>query len=304
MTSIHPHEMLEGKKDTVFECGDFIPRLLAIVAELHPYHHGTSILVGKDNSQLTKAPASKVKETPRDPHSSSDFSNFEIESVHHTDKEIQADLDHISNLEESEFSSQGGAAEFQEIQAGIEFEGTAFAVQITPLKDTKKHREKTVAERWCDALLMADYICLAASAPYDLEYTKRESPAANEVSSSIGQDPARDTPASSYIPDYMMETLDNKNQTERLSTQRGTGGLPPETYSRMAEINSLEGMAQLTSRQITAADLELEKIRLESAMTRMRYRHEDNEKRRQHEEKMERMHHQAVSRSVNWTRAS
>ncbi|XP_077191790.1 uncharacterized protein LOC143836390 [Paroedura picta] len=190
-------------------------------------------------------------ETPRDPHSSSDFSNFETESVHHTDKEIQADLDHTSNLEESEFSYQGGAAEFQEMQAGIEF-----AVQITPLKDTKKHREK--------------------------------------------MDPARDTPASSYIPDYMMETLDNKNQAERLavSTQRGTSGLPPETYSRMAEISSLEGMGQLTNRQITAADLDLEKIRLDSAMTRMRFRHEDNEKRRQHEEKMEQMRHQAVSRSI------
>lgn len=115
------------------------------------------------------------------------------------------------------------------------------------------------------------------------------------------QDLARDTPASSYIPDDVMETLDNKNQTERLavSSQRGTSGLPPETYSRIAEISSLEGMGQLTSRQITAANLDLEKIRLDSAMTRMKYRHEDNEKRRQHEEKMERMRHQAVSRSVS-----
>lgn len=60
--------------------------------------------------------------------------------MHHTDKEIQADLDHTSNLEESEFSYQGGAAEFQEMQAGIEF-----AVQITPLKDTKRHKEKMVS---------------------------------------------------------------------------------------------------------------------------------------------------------------
>ncbi|XP_054828470.1 transmembrane protein 247 [Eublepharis macularius] len=186
-------------------------------------------------------------ETPRDPHSSSEFSNFETESVYHTDKEIQADLDHTSNLEESEFSYQGGIAEFKDIQAGIEF-----AVQITPLKDTKKHREKM------------------------------------------------DTPASSYIPDYMMETVDNKSQAERLavSTQRGTSALQPETYSRMAEVSSLEGMGQLHSRQITAADLDLEKIRLDGAMTRMRYRHEDNEKRRQHEEKMERIRHQAVSRSI------
>ncbi|XP_060103708.1 uncharacterized protein LOC132577963 [Heteronotia binoei] len=193
-------------------------------------------------------------ETPRDPHSSSDFFIFDTESVHHTDKEIQADLDPLSNLEESEFSSQGGAAEFQEMEAGIEFEGTAFAVQITPLKDIKNHREK--------------------------------------------MDPTRDPPASSYIPDYVMETLDNKNQAERLSTQRGTSGLPPETYSRIAEISNLEGMGQLTSRQITAVDLDLKKIKLDNALTRMRYRLEDNEKRRQHEEKMERMRHQAVSRSI------
>uniref|UniRef100_A0ACB8GA07 Uncharacterized protein n=1 Tax=Sphaerodactylus townsendi TaxID=933632 RepID=A0ACB8GA07_9SAUR len=191
-------------------------------------------------------------ETPRDPHSSSDFSNFETESVHHTDKEIQADLDHTSNLEESEFSYQGGISEFKEMQAGIEF-----AVQITPLKNTKKHREK--------------------------------------------MDPARDTPASSYIPDDVMETLNNKNPADRLAvtTQRGTSGLLPETSSRMAEISSLEGMGQLPIRQITAVDVDLEKIKLDGAMTRMRYRHEENEKKRRHEEKMERIRHQAISQSNN-----
>lgn len=62
--------------------------------------------------------------------------------MHQTDKEIQADLDPTctNNLEGSEYSYQGGSADFKEMQAGIEF-----AVQITPIKDTKKLREKMVS---------------------------------------------------------------------------------------------------------------------------------------------------------------
>ncbi|XP_062980831.1 transmembrane protein 247 [Elgaria multicarinata webbii] len=192
-----------------------------------------------------------ASETSREPHSSSDFSNFETESVHHTDKEIQADLDHTSNLEGSEYSYQGGSVEFKEMQAGIEF-----AVKITPVKDIKKHREK--------------------------------------------MDAVRDTPASSYIPDDMTETLDNKSQAERLanSTQRGTSALQPGAFSRMGVASSMEGMGQLNSRQITAADLDLEKMRLDGAITRLKYRHGDNEKRRRHEEKMELLRQQSASRSI------
>ncbi|XP_061482110.1 uncharacterized protein LOC133384211 [Rhineura floridana] len=194
-------------------------------------------------------PFATTPEASREPHSSSDFSNFETESVHHTDKEIQADLDHTSNLEESEYSYQGGSVEVKEMQAGIEFD-----VQI--IKDSKK-RLGTI-------------------------------------------DTARDTPASSYIPDDMTETLDNKSQAERMaiSTQRGTSVLQP-AYSRIGEASSLEPIGQLhSSRQITAADLDLEKMRLDGAMTRLRYRHEDNEKRRQHEEKMEQLHQQTTPRSI------
>ncbi|KAF7252650.1 hypothetical protein EYD10_02259 [Varanus komodoensis] len=191
------------------------------------------------------------QETAKEPHSSSDFSNFETESVHHTDKEIQADLDHTSNLEGSDYSYQGGNAEFKEMQAGIEF-----AVQIMPIKDPKRHRENP--------------------------------------------DTARDTPASSYIPDDMTETLENKSQAERLanSTQRGTSALQTGAYSRIGVASSLEGMGPLSSRQITAADLDLEKLRLDGAMARLKYRHEDNEKRRRHEEKMEQLRQRTVARSI------
>ncbi|KAJ6666995.1 hypothetical protein lerEdw1_018997 [Lerista edwardsae] len=194
--------------------------------------------------------AQSAMEPSRDPHSSSDFSNFETESVHHTDKEIQADLDHTSNMEGSEYSFQGGTVEFKGMHEGIEF-----ATQLTLIEDSKKHRKK--------------------------------------------MDIARDTPASSYIPDDMTETLENKSQAEHLaaSTQRGTSALQPEVYSRIEKVSSLEGIAQLNRRQITAADLDLEKMRLDGAMTRLRYRHEDNEKRRQHEEKMEQLRQLTVSRS-------
>lgn len=112
----------------------------------------------------------------------------------------------------------------------------------------------------------------------------------------------RDTPASSYLPDDMTETLENKSQAGQLaiSTQRGPRALQPEVFSGMDKANSLEGIAPLNDRQITAADLDLEKMRLDGAMLRLRYRHEDNEKRRQHEAKMEQLRQQnsrTVSRS-------
>uniref|UniRef100_A0A8D0DYC2 Transmembrane protein 247 n=1 Tax=Salvator merianae TaxID=96440 RepID=A0A8D0DYC2_SALMN len=137
------------------------------------------------------------------------------------------------------------------MQAGIQF-----AVQITPMKDSKKHQEK--------------------------------------------MDPTRGTPASSYSPDDITETLDNKSQAEQLalSTQRGTSALQPEAYSRIGEVSSLDGLGQLHARQITAADFDLEKMKLETAMTRLRYKHEDNEKRRQHKERMEQLHQQTPPRSI------
>ncbi|XP_032071958.1 transmembrane protein 247 [Thamnophis elegans] len=190
-------------------------------------------------------------EIARERHSSSDFSNFETESVHHTDKEIQADLDHTSNLEGSEYFYQGGNVEFKDMQAGIEF-----AVQITPIKDSKKHKDN--------------------------------------------MDAARETPGSSYFPDDMTEILDNKSQAEQMviTTQRGGNALPPEIYPRIGEANSLERMGHLNRRQITTTDLDLEKMRLDGAMVRLKYRHEDNEKRRLHEEKMEQLRQKASSQSI------
>ncbi|KAJ7341168.1 hypothetical protein JRQ81_004973 [Phrynocephalus forsythii] len=193
------------------------------------------------------------RETSREPHSSSEFSNFGTESVHHTDKEIQADLDHTSNVEGSEYSSQEGNVLFKDVHSGIEF-----AVQITPVKDSQMHREKML------------------------------------------QDAEGDAPASSYIFDDMTETLENKSQTGRLavSTQRATSVLQQEAYSRMCAASGLEGMEQLNSKQITAADLDMEKMRLDGALTRMRCRHSDNERRRQHEERMEGLRRQTVSQSI------
>ncbi|XP_062827318.1 uncharacterized protein LOC100566926 isoform X1 [Anolis carolinensis] len=187
-------------------------------------------------------------ETGKESHSSSEFSNYGAESVHHTDKEIQADMDRSSNMEGS---YQEGSADLKEIQAGIEF-----AVQISPIKESKKHKENT------DAVI--------------------------------------ETPGSSFNHDDIMETLDNKNQAVRLavSATRGTSTLQPEAFSRIDEASSLEGMGQLSIRHITAADLDLEKMRLEGAMTRLKYRQEDNEKQRQHEERMAQLRLQARSRSI------
>lgn len=99
----------------------------------------------------------------------------------------------------------------------------------------------------------------------------------------------------------MTEILDNKSQAEQMviPTQRGGNAMPPEIYPRIGEANSLERMGHLNRRPITTTDLDLEKMRLDGAMVRLKYRHEDNEKRRLHEEKMEQLHQKASSQSVS-----
>lgn len=60
-----------------------------------------------------------------------------------------------------------------------------------------------------------------------------------------------------------------------------------------------EELEQLCGKQITAADIELERIRWDFVLAKLKYEHEDNEKQRLHEERMEQIHQQAVKRSVS-----
>lgn len=65
--------------------------------------------------------------------------------MHHTDKEIQADLGHTSNMEGSEFSFQGGTVEFKGMHDGIEFD-----TQLTLIEDSKKQPKKMVSDNGSD----------------------------------------------------------------------------------------------------------------------------------------------------------
>uniref|UniRef100_A0A8B9T6Q2 Transmembrane protein 247 n=1 Tax=Anas platyrhynchos TaxID=8839 RepID=A0A8B9T6Q2_ANAPL len=60
-----------------------------------------------------------------------------------------------------------------------------------------------------------------------------------------------------------------------------------------------EDLEELCCRQVTAADIELEKMRWDFVLAKLKYEHEDNEKQRLHEERMEQIHQQAVKRSFS-----
>ncbi|XP_065445628.1 transmembrane protein 247 isoform X1 [Chrysemys picta bellii] len=113
-------------------------------------------------------------------------------------------------------------------------------------------------------------------------------------------DASRGTPTSSYIPDDMTEGLDGKSQAAHLENRakREADALQPEGFTSMGEISNLEELEQPCGRRITATDLELEKMRWDSALTRLKHKHEDNEKQRQHEKTMEQIRQQATPRSL------
>ncbi|CAM2111088.1 unnamed protein product [Caretta caretta] len=112
-------------------------------------------------------------------------------------------------------------------------------------------------------------------------------------------DASRGTPTSSYFPDDMTEGLDGKRQAVHLENRakREADALQPEGFNSMGEISNLEELEQPCSRRITATDLELEKMRWDSALTRLKHKQEDNEKQRQHEKTMEQLRQQATPRS-------
>ncbi|XP_074676629.1 transmembrane protein 247 [Strix aluco] len=60
-----------------------------------------------------------------------------------------------------------------------------------------------------------------------------------------------------------------------------------------------EELEQLCGKQVTATDTELERVRWDFVLARLKYEHEDNEKQRLHEERMEQIHQQAVKRSFS-----
>ncbi|XP_010574841.1 PREDICTED: transmembrane protein 247 [Haliaeetus leucocephalus] len=78
-----------------------------------------------------------------------------------------------------------------------------------------------------------------------------------------------------------------------LDMKEGTSAFQSEVST------SVEELEQLCGKEVTAADIELERMRWDFVLAKLKYEHEDNEKQRLHEERMQQIHQQAVKRSFS-----
>ncbi|GAB0187316.1 transmembrane protein 247 [Grus japonensis] len=101
----------------------------------------------------------------------------------------------------------------------------------------------------------------------------------------------RDIATSSFISDSKAGSMDAKCRMAHLDMKGGTSALQCEVPT------SEEDLEQFCGKQVTAADIELERVRWDFVLAKLKYEHEDNEKQRLHEERMEQIHQQAVKRS-------
>ncbi|XP_071891835.1 transmembrane protein 247 isoform X3 [Anas platyrhynchos] len=102
-----------------------------------------------------------------------------------------------------------------------------------------------------------------------------------------------DMPTLSFISDNASESMDAKCHTAHVDVKGRTSALQSEGST------NAEDLEELCCRQVTAADIELEKMRWDFVLAKLKYEHEDNEKQRLHEERMEQIHQQAVKRSFS-----
>ncbi|XP_040406816.1 uncharacterized protein LOC121066992 [Cygnus olor] len=160
-------------------------------------------------------------------------------------KEIQGNLQELSNLEGSEYSLQTTMDELEENQKDIHL-----TLQKAQNNDNRKQKQEK----------MGDII---------------------------------DMPTLSFISDNTSESMDAKCHTAHLEVKGRTSALQSEASTNAEELE------ELCCKQVTAADIELEKMRWDFVLAKLKYEHEDNEKQRLHEERMEQIHQQAVKRSFS-----
>ncbi|KFZ55642.1 hypothetical protein N338_13284, partial [Podiceps cristatus] len=86
----------------------------------------------------------------------------------------------------------------------------------------------------------------------------------------------RDMKTSSFISDSKTESMDAKCHMAHLDMKGGTNALQSVS-------TSAEDLEQLCGKQVTAADIELERMRWDFVLAKLKYEHEDNEKQRLHE---------------------
>eukprot|EP00075_Anas_platyrhynchos_P007730 XP_021128037.1 transmembrane protein 247 isoform X1 [Anas platyrhynchos] len=160
-------------------------------------------------------------------------------------KEIQGNLQELSNLEGSGYSLQTTMDALEENQKGIHLK-----LREAQNNDNRKQKQEK----------MGDVV---------------------------------DMPTLSFISDNASESMDAKCHTAHVDVKGRTSALQSEGST------NAEDLEELCCRQVTAADIELEKMRWDFVLAKLKYEHEDNEKQRLHEERMEQIHQQAVKRSFS-----
>ncbi|KFV91803.1 hypothetical protein N326_00409, partial [Eurypyga helias] len=82
---------------------------------------------------------------------------------------------------------------------------------------------------------------------------------------------------SSFISDSITGSMGTVCHGAHLDMSGGTPTLQSEVSTSAEELEQLHG------RQVTAADIELERMRWDFVLAKLKYEHEDNEKQRLHE---------------------
>lgn len=95
-----------------------------------------------------------------------------------------------------------------------------------------------------------------------------------------------------FISDRKTESMDTNCHTAYLDMKEGINASQSEVSTNAEELE------QLCNKHATADDIELERMRWDFVLAKLKYEHEDNEKQRLHEERMEQIHQQAAKRSV------
>ncbi|XP_009985065.1 PREDICTED: transmembrane protein 247, partial [Tauraco erythrolophus] len=95
-----------------------------------------------------------------------------------------------------------------------------------------------------------------------------------------------------FISDSEIESMDAKCHVAHSDMKGGTSALQSEAST------SAEQLGQLCGKEVTAADIKLERMRWDFMLAKLKYEHDDNEKQRLHEERMEQLHQQAFRQGL------
>ncbi|XP_010079210.1 PREDICTED: transmembrane protein 247 [Pterocles gutturalis] len=127
----------------------------------------------------------------------------------------------------------------------------------------------------------------------DIQLTLQEMQNNNKQQKHEKMGAIRDMTASSFISNSKTESMDAKSRMAYLDMKEGTSAFQSEAST------SAEGLEEHFGKWVRVTDIELERMRWDFVLAKLKYEHKDNEKQRRHEERMELIHQQAVKRSFS-----